>query len=207
MILSSKPAKRRQSFADQHRVEAPVAIAGNRQFQFARIRQYGLAAIAIAMIASFFLCLSAQMMVHLRVEHPLGQALLQLVNQPAGLEHRRPESRPSKSWSKTSSAIPSSLFAAIPSSCPFRLLCMAHNTKFPTLSRARVRTMLYMAALSAVRHNPVLRACYQGLLDRGKAKKLALVACMRKLLIILNAMLRDQRPWNPALALDFQHSR
>jgi transposase len=73
--------------------------------------------------------------------------------------------------------------------------------------RARVRTMLYMAALSAVRHNPVLRACYQGLLDRGKAKKLALVACMRKLLVILNAMLRDQRPWNPALALDFQHSR
>jgi transposase len=73
--------------------------------------------------------------------------------------------------------------------------------------RARVRTMLYMAALSAVRHNPVLRACYQGLLDRGKAKKLALVACMRKLLMTLNAMLRDQRPWNPPLALDFQHSR
>lgn len=71
--------------------------------------------------------------------------------------------------------------------------------------RARVRTMLYMASLSAVRHNPVLRACYQGLLDRGKAKKLALVACMRKLLVILNAMLRDQQPWNPSL--DFQHSR
>jgi transposase len=58
-----------------------------------------------------------------------------------------------------------------------------------------------------VRHNPVLRACYQGLLDRGKAKKLALVACLRKLIIIRNAMLRDQRPWNPALALDFQHNR
>jgi transposase len=73
--------------------------------------------------------------------------------------------------------------------------------------RARVRTMLYMASLSAVRHNPVLRVCYQGLLDRGKAKKLALVACMRKLLIILNAMLRDQSPWNPDHLLDFQHSR
>jgi transposase len=73
--------------------------------------------------------------------------------------------------------------------------------------RARVRTMLYMASLSAVRHNPVLRACYQGLLDRGKAKKLALVACMRKLLVILNAMLRDQRPWNPDYLLDFQPSR
>lgn len=73
--------------------------------------------------------------------------------------------------------------------------------------RARVRTMLYMASLSAVRHNPVLRACYQGLLDRGKARKLALVACMRKLLVILNAMLRDQRPWNPDHLLDFQHSR
>jgi len=73
--------------------------------------------------------------------------------------------------------------------------------------RARVRTMLYMAALSAVRHNPVLRARYQALLDRGKAKKLALVACMRKLLVMLNAILRDQRPWNPLHALDFQHSR
>jgi len=73
--------------------------------------------------------------------------------------------------------------------------------------RARVRTMLYMAALSAVRHNPVLRASYQGLLDRGKAKKLALVACMRKLLVILNAILRDQLPWNPSYLLDLQHSR
>jgi len=61
---------------------------------------------------------------------------------------------------------------------------------------APVRTMLYMA-LSAVRHNPPLRAHYQGLLARGKAKKVALVACMRKLLITLNAILRDATPWNP----------
>lgn len=58
-----------------------------------------------------------------------------------------------------------------------------------------------------MRHNPVLRACYQGLPDRGKARKLALVACMRKLLVILNAMLRDQAPWNPNYLIDFQHSR
>jgi transposase len=73
--------------------------------------------------------------------------------------------------------------------------------------RAHVRTMLYMAALSAVRHNPPLRTHYQALLARGKAKKLALVACMRKLLITLNAILRDSAPWNPTHQLDFQHSR
>lgn len=73
--------------------------------------------------------------------------------------------------------------------------------------RARVRTMLYMASLSAVRHNPRLRAHYRALLERGKAKKLALVACMRKLLVTLNAILRDSCPWNPDYVVDFQHSR
>jgi len=73
--------------------------------------------------------------------------------------------------------------------------------------RAHVRTMLYMATLSAVRHNPPLRHHYRTLVERGKAKKLALVACMRKLLVILNAMLRDQAPWNPDYVLDLQHSR
>jgi transposase len=73
--------------------------------------------------------------------------------------------------------------------------------------RAAVRTMLYMAALSAVRHNPRLRAHYRALLARGKAKKLALVACMRKLLITLNAILRNSTPWNPNYSVDFQHSR
>jgi transposase len=73
--------------------------------------------------------------------------------------------------------------------------------------RASVRTMLYMASLSAVRHNQVLRVHYRALLDRGKAKKLALVACLRKLLVTLNAILRDSAPWNPHLRLDFQHSR
>jgi transposase len=73
--------------------------------------------------------------------------------------------------------------------------------------RATVRTTLYMAALSGVRHNPALRACYQGLRARGKSPKLALVACMRKLLVILNAILRDGASWNPNYRLDFQHSR
>jgi transposase len=61
--------------------------------------------------------------------------------------------------------------------------------------RAGVRTVLYMATLAATRCNPVIRAHYQHLLAAGKAKKVALIACMRKLLTILNAMLRDQRRW------------
>lgn len=59
--------------------------------------------------------------------------------------------------------------------------------------RSDVRKVLYMATLSAVRHNPWLREHYQGLLVRGKAKKLALVACMRKLLLLLCTLLREQR--------------
>jgi transposase len=70
--------------------------------------------------------------------------------------------------------------------------------------RASIRSVLYMATLSAVRYNPVLAEFYQRLLRAGKAKKLALVACSRKLLVILNAMLRDSRPWTPA-ELDPQH--
>ena len=61
--------------------------------------------------------------------------------------------------------------------------------------RAPVRAVLYMAALVAVRHNPTLRAFYQRLLTTGKAKKLALTAAMRKLLVTLNAILRDRQPW------------
>ncbi len=63
--------------------------------------------------------------------------------------------------------------------------------------RASVRAALYMAALVATRHNPVIKAFYQRLLQAGKPKKVALTACMRKLLTILNVMVRDQRPWNP----------
>jgi transposase len=63
--------------------------------------------------------------------------------------------------------------------------------------RASVRRVLYMATLVAVRYNDVLREHYKQLLDRGKAKKVALVACMRKLLVWLNAIMREQQPWNP----------
>lgn len=64
--------------------------------------------------------------------------------------------------------------------------------------RALVRAVLYMAALVATRHNPHIRAFYQRLLAAGKPKKLALVACMRKLLLLCNAILRSQTPWSPA---------
>jgi len=64
--------------------------------------------------------------------------------------------------------------------------------------RARVRSSLYMATLAATRFNPVIRAHYEHLLKMGKVKKVALVACMRKLLVILNAVIRDRRPWQYA---------
>ncbi|MFK8067639.1 MAG: IS110 family transposase [Gammaproteobacteria bacterium] len=68
--------------------------------------------------------------------------------------------------------------------------------------RADVRKALYMAALVASRHNPVITAFYNHLLAAGKPKKVALVACMRKLLVMLNAMIRDDKPWNQQLAQD-----
>lgn len=67
--------------------------------------------------------------------------------------------------------------------------------------RSRVRQALYMATLVATRHNPVIRAFYQRLLIKGKAKKVALIACMRKLLTILNAMVKNQQPWQPQAPL------
>lgn len=63
--------------------------------------------------------------------------------------------------------------------------------------RAHVRSVLYMAALSASRCNPIIRAFYERLLQRGKEQKVALTACMRKLLVILNAMVKNQAPWRP----------
>ena len=63
--------------------------------------------------------------------------------------------------------------------------------------RAAVRAVLYMAALVATRHNPHIRSFYQRLIAAGKARKLALVACMRKLLLLCNAILRNHTPWSP----------
>ena len=64
--------------------------------------------------------------------------------------------------------------------------------------RAEVRAVVYMATLSAIRHNPAIRAFHSRLIAAGKLPKVAIVACMRKLLTILNAMLRDHAAWDAA---------
>ncbi|MCC0179199.1 IS110 family transposase [Waterburya agarophytonicola K14] len=61
--------------------------------------------------------------------------------------------------------------------------------------RAKVRCVLYMAALVAVRFNPIIKAFYERLLNKGKRKKVALTACMHKLLIVLNAMMNQNQSW------------
>jgi transposase len=73
--------------------------------------------------------------------------------------------------------------------------------------RAQVRAALYMAALSASRFNPVITPFYQRLIEKGKKPKVALTACMRKLLVILNTMVKTQTAWNPNQfsTLDFNH--
>jgi transposase len=64
--------------------------------------------------------------------------------------------------------------------------------------RATVRKVIFMGAMTAVRHNPTLRAFAQRLVAAGKPKMVAIIAVARKLLTILNAILRDRRPWQPA---------
>jgi transposase len=66
--------------------------------------------------------------------------------------------------------------------------------------RAQVRSVLYMAALTATRSNPTIRAFYDRLIAKGKLRKVALVACMRKLLIILNTMVRNGTRWKQEIA-------
>ena len=61
--------------------------------------------------------------------------------------------------------------------------------------RADVRSVLYMAALAAKKYNPVIKIFYERLIKQGKEKKVALTACMRKLLVILNVMMRTNEPW------------
>jgi transposase len=74
-----------------------------------------------------------------------------------------------------------------------------HGKRTTRGGRARVRTALYMAALVATKHNLVIKTFYRRLLRAGKEKKVALTACMRKLLVILNAMFRNQTSWQPRL--------
>ena len=66
--------------------------------------------------------------------------------------------------------------------------------------RAKLGAVLYMAALVATKRNPIIAAFYQRLLDAGKVRKAALVACMRKLLTMVNAMTRTMTPWNPEMS-------
>jgi transposase len=66
--------------------------------------------------------------------------------------------------------------------------------------RRKLRNIVYMAVLGATtRYNPVLKSHYDSLVKRGKLKKVALIACMRKLLAILNTMVAKQQDWNPVL--------
>ena len=72
--------------------------------------------------------------------------------------------------------------------------------------RARIRAVLYMGALAASRFNPVIRDFYHRLLAAGKPKKLALTACMRKLLVMLNSMLKHRSPWRSLSPQVVNHS-
>jgi transposase len=71
--------------------------------------------------------------------------------------------------------------------------------RFTWGGRASVRSALYMASVCAIRHNELIRAFYLRLRAKGKPFKVAIVACMRKLLTILNAMVKHHKPWQPAL--------
>jgi transposase len=70
------------------------------------------------------------------------------------------------------------------------------GTRHIFAGRAQVRAKLYMATLTAIRFNPVIKAFYQRLVARNKLKKVAIVACMRKLLTTINVMVRDNKLWN-----------
>lgn len=76
---------------------------------------------------------------------------------------------------------------------------MSHGKRRIRGGRAPVRTMMYMGMLSAIQHNPIMKRFYNHLVGQGKHKKVALTACMRKLITILNAMVRDQKEWQHAM--------
>jgi len=66
--------------------------------------------------------------------------------------------------------------------------------------RAQIRTVMFMGMMSAMQCNPVFKATYQRLLAAGKPKKVAIIACLRKMVVMLNAMVRDGEYWNPKMA-------
>ncbi|HTZ79523.1 MAG TPA: IS110 family transposase [Stellaceae bacterium] len=73
-----------------------------------------------------------------------------------------------------------------------------HGKAFIGGGRRSVRASLFVATMAAVRHNPLIRDFRNRLLAKGKPKMVAMIACMRKLLVILNAIAREQKPWQPA---------
>lgn len=75
-----------------------------------------------------------------------------------------------------------------------------HGRRWTAGGRGAVRHVLYMAAVSAIRCNPAVRRLYRRLVDAGKPSKVALIACMRKLLLILRAVVRSGRPWSKEIA-------
>jgi transposase len=78
--------------------------------------------------------------------------------------------------------------------------CLHSSGSIDRRGNVRLRKALYMPALVAIQHNPLLRRTYQRLCQRGKAKKLALIACMKKLLLIARAILRTKIPFNHAIS-------
>jgi transposase len=66
--------------------------------------------------------------------------------------------------------------------------------------RPKIRTVMYMAMMSAMQCNPVFKATYQRLLAAGKPKKVAIIACVRKMIVILNSMVRDGVMWDPKIS-------
>lgn len=93
--------------------------------------------------------------------------------------------------------------AAIAEHPPFAALAARLNTVpgLGPVTTCKLRNILYMAVMgAATRHNPVLNAHYEALIGRGKLKKVAIIACMRKLLTILNAMVARDKDWEPGSA-------
>lgn len=89
--------------------------------------------------------------------------------------------------------------AALAGVAPFDRDSGAHKGRRTIFGgRAHLRKVLYMAALAAARHNPAIAAVHRRLIDNGKPPKVATTACMRKLIVILNAMVRDNQPWQTA---------
>ena len=90
--------------------------------------------------------------------------------------------------------------AALAGVAPFDRDSGAHKGRRTIFGgRANLRKVLYMAALAAARHNPAIATVHRRLIDNGKPPKVAITACMRKLIVILNAMVRDNQPWQTAI--------